>query len=373
MITPESGGEPRSVHTVEPSTLPEVRDGDNAGLIDVGGQQLKPVGHCIYCDARNDLTNEHIVPFGLSGDLVLPAASCKACAKITSAVERQVLRGPMRAVRIHRGLRSRRKHEGAPPTYALTVVRGGVREVVHLPRDEYPVLLHFPTFPVPRALTGAEGVGIELSGVLTLSFGRSPDQVRDDLGAQEVIVTTAGDQPVAFARMVAKVAYSFAVAMDYDSMLEGTSEVVPAILGQRDDIGHWVGTRTGPITRYAGALHRLAIQRDLERGLLIADIQLFADSESPSYGVILGRLSTAARLVDRDEITARIAAIDRLIAVESSVLAALQANFPDGVGNLPADAIAHAGEQGKAHVGQRLEALRKERRALHVVKNWRDT
>lgn len=45
-----------------------------------------------------------------------------------------------------------------------------------------------------------------------------------------------------------------------------------------------------PIRKYPGLLHRIALIEDHERELLIADIQLFADSETPSYGVILGKL-----------------------------------------------------------------------------------
>jgi hypothetical protein len=47
------------------------------------GKRSSPVGYCIYCQATDELTNEHILPFGLSGTAVLPKSSCKACAKIT--------------------------------------------------------------------------------------------------------------------------------------------------------------------------------------------------------------------------------------------------------------------------------------------------
>lgn len=290
-IASNSPGVANVVQQVESVPLPEIVDGDNAAIQDASELQLKPVGRCIYCGAKDDLTREHIVPFALSGNAVLPDASCKRCAAITGKVELQVLRGPMRAVRIYRKLQSRRGHSGAPAEYPLTIVRNGVQEVVHVPLDKYPVLLHFPTFALPRALAGLTGTGISMSGIATVSFGRSPREAMQELGAQEIVINTQGDQPAAFARMLAKIAYSFAVGLGHDTLLEGPSAVVQSILGHRDDIGDWVGTHTGPIRRYSGALHRIAVREDLDKGLLLADVHLFADSETPSYGVVLGRLA----------------------------------------------------------------------------------
>lgn len=53
------------------------------------------VGTCIYCGAKEHLTDEHIVPLALGGAFVLPDASCQTCASITSKFERKVLRGFM--------------------------------------------------------------------------------------------------------------------------------------------------------------------------------------------------------------------------------------------------------------------------------------
>ena len=76
--------------------------------------------------------------------------------------------------------------------------------------------------------------------------------------------------------------------------LEGPSSVIPSILGKVDDIGRWVGTPTDPIRRYPGLLHRIFIREDRERRLLLAEVQLFSNSETPSYGVILGHLKEPA-------------------------------------------------------------------------------
>ena len=78
------------------------------------------VGKCIYCGSTDKLTDEHVLPLGLSGTAVLPDASCTERAKITGKVEQDVLRGPMQQVGVFRGSKRwnerlrRRSH--FPPT-----------------------------------------------------------------------------------------------------------------------------------------------------------------------------------------------------------------------------------------------------------------
>jgi hypothetical protein len=250
----------------------------------------KPIGRCIYCGATTDLRREHILPFGLSGTALLPESTCGRCAKITGRVEQTVLRGPMWAVRVFRDLKSRTKHKDAPKTYPLTVVRGDHEEVVHLAVEEYPILLHFPLFSSP-ALLEPEGYvsGIRVTGVATVSFGPRPEDVIKRLGVTTIRVSQT-QEPVAFARMLAKIAYAMAAAEDQLGLIEGDATVLPAILGEADDIGRWVGTLSQPFRAYSGLLHRVLVHQNDEKGLLIGEVQLFSDSQAPSYGVILGRL-----------------------------------------------------------------------------------
>src|SRR5205814_3072492 len=76
------------------------------------------IGECIYCGSTDDLTNEHIVPFGLSGTVGLVKASCKSCAAATSAIEGRLLRGHWRAYRKLLGLKTRSDY---PTHYPIKV------------------------------------------------------------------------------------------------------------------------------------------------------------------------------------------------------------------------------------------------------------
>lgn len=249
----------------------------------------KAVGFCIYCGSKEKLQKEHILPFGLSGSAVLPKASCSNCASITGHQEQLVLRGPFWPVRIFRALHSRTKHRDAPSHFPLTITRNEKEEIIKLPIEEYPILLQFPVFPPLALLDSADYTyGIRVNGVATVSFGPTPQEVGRKLGATEISLTQTL-QPVAFARVLAKIAYAMAFA---DNVIHRIDEVavLPAILGEKDDVGMWVGTLSAPINKVDGHLHRITFYNHEINGLLVAEVHLFSDSETPIYGVVLGYL-----------------------------------------------------------------------------------
>jgi hypothetical protein len=254
------------------------------------GRVYQPMGRCIYCGSTEGLEKEHILPFGLSGTAVLPAASCRRCAAVTGAIEQTLLRGSFWPVRVFRNLKSRTKHKDAPATFPVIVVRNGLEEVVQLAVDELPILLHFPLFPPPAYLSQSSlKAGIDLSGLATVRFGRDPREAGYSFGGSAIRFKDQ-QRPVAFARMIAKIGYAFAAAEGMLSDLDGEPLIVPAIIDKPDEIGQWVGTMTDPPRAHPGLLHRVVIHHEWEQGLLFAEVQLFADSETPSYGVILGKL-----------------------------------------------------------------------------------
>jgi len=254
---------------------------------DMAKASYKPVNRCIYCAKQDDLRTEHILPYGLSGTAILPKASCGGCARVTGRLEEMMLRGPMWPVRVFRDLKSRTKHKDAPATQPIRVIRSGEETTIDLAVDEYPILLMFPIFAPPAALFPyAYQGGIVPAGHATLSFGPQPEDVCAALGVNQVKI----DQEYSlaeFARVIGKIAYAFAFAEGAVDELDGPSSVIPAILGQSEEIGRWVGTRAAPRS-WPDELHRLVLHR--EEGWLVGEVQLLADCETPSYGVVLGRL-----------------------------------------------------------------------------------
>src|SRR5271170_3052006 len=110
------------------------------------------IGQCIYCGTRDEpLGKEHGVPFSLNGPWTLLRASCAACAKITSRFERDVTRCLWPDIRNILAMQSRRSNQRSS-TLPLVLQRDGIKEVVQVPRKEYPVYLSTPLFAPPAVL-----------------------------------------------------------------------------------------------------------------------------------------------------------------------------------------------------------------------------
>ncbi len=245
-------------------------------------------GHCIYCGATTgNLAREHIVPFGLGGTFVLPESSCTVCSAITGEFERKVLRGPMWAVRAHLQLQSRRA-QLAPKSAPLFIIRGGKEELIELPLAEHPLLLMFPRFAVPSIFSGDHKRGVTMRGHATYYFGKNPRDVVRELGADDFRVPQ-DYAVVPFAQLLGKIAWSMAAAEGRLSKVDRASgSLVDALVQSPDDIGVWVGTFPEAPTPQPGLLHTI-VPMEIE-GHLVYHIQLFADAQTPRYGVVIGKL-----------------------------------------------------------------------------------
>ena len=255
------------------------------------GKVYSPVGFCIYCGSTQGLTNEHILPLALNGTAVLPKSSCQTCAKETGRIEQILLRGSLWPARVFRDLKSRTKHRDAPKTYPVTVVFGGQESTLQIAIEKLPILIPFPVFAPPRVISRKPlANGIDVASLDNILFGKSPEELARELGATGLRIGTRED-PNVFARVVAKIAYSFACAEGVLKDLAEPSPVLPAILGQSANIGNWVGTLDHSNQAHPQTLHRINLMHEEQHRLLLAEVQLFADSQTPSYAVVLGRLN----------------------------------------------------------------------------------
>lgn len=251
-------------------------------------------GRCIYCGAQDDLTDEHVVPYALGGTLVLPEASCKPCAKITSAFERRVLRGFMFAGRTVAGLPTRRPKD-RPKSLSIEIEGPNGFESVELPIAEYPAVLQLPLLPPPRFLTGQPARnGVDLCGLETIAFGNDPKEVARTLKATIFRYTETDYALSDFVRLLAKIGYSFIVSQvgmfEFDEF-----PVLPLILGKTDDGSHWVGSAVfETLSENVGALVALRAEErvavgDPSQRVLVAQIKLFAASGATGFEVVVRR------------------------------------------------------------------------------------
>ena len=250
----------------------------------------KPVGRCIYCGSEKNLEKEHIIPYALGSDVILPKSTCRNCAKITGHFEQEVLRGPMWPVRKLLKLKSRTKHVNAPKTMKLLICKNEEEKQIEVPLEEYPAILHFLIFAPPEYGNEHYENRIALVGVNSIRFGLKPEEVLKKYGADKLILKDRPVKPVIFAQTIAKIGYSFAVATGEIKKIKGQPLLLSALLGKSNDIGKWVGTSQKNEV-YLNLLHRLAPFEDKEKGLLIIEVQLFANSHTPIYEVIIGHLN----------------------------------------------------------------------------------
>lgn len=176
---------------------------------------LQAVGHCIYCgvgESARPLTDEHIVPYGLYGLMVLPKASCAACAAVTSRFERTCLRKMFGSLRAHLDLPTRRKKD-RPNTFSVDIYSENGKRRLEAHLSEHLATLVLPVFEAPALMRGEVGTkqytspGAWWCDVIGDAEGRFRR-----LGSDVSVFGQWLDMP-AFSRLLAKIAHASAIAL----------------------------------------------------------------------------------------------------------------------------------------------------------------
>lgn len=250
-----------------------------------------PVGCCIYCGkAEGPLQDEHIVAYGLGGNLVLQKSSCQDCADITSRIEDFCLSRIFGRVRAHLNVRTRRKKKRErklnQPTPLEIMMPGGGKNWISIPFADHPPVMCMYHFPRPyKPLRIADPPTIQHKAWIK-GFDRNSIEEPEKFGG---IGYKAGESsPMLLAQMLAKIAHSYAVAeMGLNTF---TPLLQDFILGKRLRLNEFVGgnmNETPPLP----IRNALNIRRVIEvdgREYIAVDIRLFADQGAPEYYVLAG-------------------------------------------------------------------------------------
>lgn len=255
--------------------------------------RYEPVNECIYCGSTENLSDEHVIPFALSGRIVLPAASCLACAAMTSRIELKVLRGIMHPARLVGGYPSRnRKRQPTRVTERLIDQNGDAYEIeVH--REDGLGLLVLPTLELPAFLRGGpnQPTSMTMNGYQVLSFGKeSPEEFAKRHGAKGVQnqQVTFGVEVVQF---IAKIAYGFAIGSSGEVRREDSP--IPELLRTGVGQGNWVGSETFELKHEReGATHAMKHYSEVDTVMgpasaSVVQVKLLAASGAPAgYTVV---------------------------------------------------------------------------------------
>ena len=255
------------------------------------------VGECIYCGSIENLSDEHIIPYALDGNLVIKRASCAACARITSQIEMRLLRGHWWPYRRQLRLQSR-TFSAQPNQFSATLKRADGSDLpIRVSADEYPCVIILDLDP-PSILSGthrrdrpcAARAGLKWLAPIptTVLSGGIAIQVGPNDRVEFPVNLDATD----FVQFLAKIALGYAVSRRGLNALREIF-VRDIILGNGNGALTYVGgdaSATATNTLPAHGLHGLA---ERVRGdLLSVYIQLFrtAGSPMPIYEVVVGRL-----------------------------------------------------------------------------------
>jgi len=274
------------------------------GWDNIQGRRYPPVGRCIYCGSDGGpkgLSDEHMIPFSLGGDAVLPKASCAACATETSKIELYLARHIFHGLRSHIGAPSRKK--SLPSTLSANISVGDQEGSYEFLAADQPFALMLPTWDHPGIMRQAQP-SEDFPGCNIRAYNFVPGHLRKILGLADnapdpiVRISSGTLNNILFARAIAKIAYCNVVAR-YG--LDGFRPLVlpDLILGRYPCVPYFVGSDPGVPPPPSARNMRHAVEIATANGrdglrFLVASVRLFAHSGTREHGMPIYRVVAGA-------------------------------------------------------------------------------
>jgi hypothetical protein len=174
----------------------------------------------------------------------------------------------------------------------MFVERAGRVERVDAVWQDHWKIIQLPIFPPPAFIDGRPYTsGIKSTSMDIFELGERGEEIAKKHHADRVLPPMYSAED--FARFVAKMAYGYAVER-YGLEAFESVYVVPAILGESDNIGRWVGCsdrRELPVRQCIISVGFKISPRDD----LIVKIKMFAQFDGAEYVVVIGRVKEIYR------------------------------------------------------------------------------
>ena len=254
-----------------------------------------PVKSCIYCGNKHGiLGDEHIIPLSLNGAMILPKASCKTCEKETHKYEHTVARRIFGHFRIKYDVKTRRKNKRPKQIEIGTIDSSGNIGKRIIPYKECPVTLIMYKFQECDYLKGnTEEQSIFNWIPITIYSKNELDKLIENYNWDRKIEFKA--VPNEFARMIAKIAYSYIVS---ELGLEGFipyKPLIDVILNRSDNISYLIGGDWDIPPPDPAGYHHLEWMAKINNNSadIIVQIRLFPAFETPKYRVVVGKIDLA--------------------------------------------------------------------------------
>lgn len=259
------------------------------------------LGKCIYClmpASQGRLTDEHIIPDGLYGDLVLTEASCDACANAIKIYEAPIILMNFGQVRTFNNIRSKKRRgakKKSTPKFWESRPRDngeGPIQYHHVDDDMWHWVWMDLTGCRASILTGID-VGKDIAKISQFSV-RNDDKFPKGRSIKNRVFGGGSDQ------FFAKIAHGFAVAeLGMDRFKPYLSELITCGILRSNT--HLVGSYQRASTR-STYLHKLSIAFTERlcnpipllpaslRTLVVVEIELFTRYGMPKFEVVVGEL-----------------------------------------------------------------------------------
>ncbi len=257
-----------------------------------------PVWFCIYCGSTSaPLGKEHILAYGLGGNLVLPRASCQKCAAKTKGFEETVLRKMFGPYRIRFDLPTRHPQQRPDKLSFQVVKRDGTVSIVSIDAKDHPGAIVFPVYPEPGVLVGRDNnARVDIGGVPTILEFPRVKALAETHGGKGFNLPIVDFN--AMARLLGKTAYAYCFAEfgghigEFGGVRAGYRPLVLDLIAGDPNCcpTRCVGCVPGnPVAEpEPGVAHRVTVS-DVKAhdgtDYLVVDIRLFALLPSPIYRV----------------------------------------------------------------------------------------
>jgi hypothetical protein len=289
----EGSTRPLRLHTINPDIIIEqVIDGSEASY-----SPFRIIGHCIYCGSKEYNSNsdrrlgdEHIIPAGMNGVMVLPEASCEACERKINVFEQNIQRGILKPIRYSMGLKKRRRKDQTNDSRVYTgrdIKDPPLRVLI----DDDPSIILMPYLRPPKMIApDVQGSGVGGFWHKALNFNTKvlAEKVSRNAATSELDLQY-------FFSLLAKIAHGYSFAKLNPGSFEPLLNDIILNESESEDLSDEVFDVIGGIQTSVPPtknIHEVGISIVGSGYLLysVVRIRLFAKLGSPVYYVVSGKI-----------------------------------------------------------------------------------
>lgn len=210
------------------------------------------------------------------------------CANITGRFEQDIARGLWGEARASYNAPTRRKKEQAK--FFLLKDPNGISGDLTVSAEKYPALMIFYKMPIAGILAGID-YSVNRLAQWELKVIVDANRFEEfQLRHPGRLTATFNHVPDSFGRMLAKIGHCYLLtALDLSDF---NPICLPYVLGKKSNVSHVVGSSpiNAPLQLELGYSLRVVQLSTVDRTLLMVEIRLLANNDTPTYHIVVGEV-----------------------------------------------------------------------------------